>query len=132
MGADGTPMIFAEEVMFSHGLFYFDHIPLVESACDRRMVPSSEEEFNIVKNLYLSCQRAIDTLNTGWFIPRWKEKENEKKDEELNLPQSEVVDLRCQLYAMQAYRDTLLRRCLRNDVKLPRYPDADEFRPKGY
>lgn len=57
---------------------------------------------------------------------------DEKKDEELNLPQSEVVDLRCQLYAMQAYRDTLLRRCMRNGVKLPYYPDADEFRPSGY
>lgn len=79
---EGTPMIMAEEINFGHGLFYAEHICLVESACDRRMVPSSKEEFEIVKNLYLSCQQAIDNLNTGWFMPRWKEKENEKKEEQ--------------------------------------------------
>ena len=38
------------------------------------------------------------------------------KDKELNLPQDEIVDMRCQLYAMQAYRDTLSRRCFRQGI----------------
>ena len=42
-----------------------------------------------------------------------------RKDIELNLSQDEVVDLRCQLYAMQAYRDALGRRCVRQGIDIP-------------
>ena len=38
------------------------------------------------------------------------------KDKELNLSNDEVVDMRLQLYAMQAYRDALGRRCFRRGV----------------
>lgn len=77
MGVGDIPMIYTEMVKFSHGLGHYEHIGLVEEACDRRMVPSSQEEFEIVKNLYLSCHKAIDTLNTQWFKPRWKEKRSD-------------------------------------------------------
>lgn len=42
-----------------------------------------------------------------------------RKDKELNLSQDEVVDMRCQLYAMQAYRDALGRRCVRQGIEIP-------------
>ena len=42
-----------------------------------------------------------------------------KKDKELNLSQDEIVDMRCQLYAMQAYRNALGRRCVRQGVDIP-------------
>lgn len=38
------------------------------------------------------------------------------QDKELNLSNDEVVDMRLQLYAMQAYRDALGRRCFRQGV----------------
>ena len=41
-----------------------------------------------------------------------------RKDKELNLSQDEVVDMRCQLYAMQAYRDALGRRCVRQGIEI--------------
>lgn len=42
-----------------------------------------------------------------------------RKDKELNLSQDEVVDMRCQLYAMQAYRNALGRRCVRQSIEIP-------------
>lgn len=42
-----------------------------------------------------------------------------RKDKELNLAQDEVVDMRCQLYAMQAYRNALGRRCVRQGIEIP-------------
>ena len=42
-----------------------------------------------------------------------------RKDIELNLSQDEVVDMRCQLYAMQAYRNALGRRCVRQGIDIP-------------
>ena len=42
-----------------------------------------------------------------------------RKDKELNLSQDEVVDMRCQLYAMQAYRNALGRRCVRQGIEIP-------------
>lgn len=41
-----------------------------------------------------------------------------RKDKELNLSQDEVVDMRCQLYAMQVYRDALGRRCVRQGIEI--------------
>ena len=41
-----------------------------------------------------------------------------RKDKELNLSQDEVVDMRCQLYAMQAYRNALGRRCVRQGIEI--------------
>lgn len=43
----------------------------------------------------------------------------DQKDKELGLSQDEVVDMRCQLYAMQAYRDALGRRCVRQGIVIP-------------
>lgn len=40
------------------------------------------------------------------------------KDKELNLSNDEVVDMRLQLYAMQAYRDALGRRCFRQGIEI--------------
>lgn len=40
------------------------------------------------------------------------------KDKELHLSNDEVVDMRLQLYAMQAYRDSLGRRCFRQGIKI--------------
>lgn len=40
------------------------------------------------------------------------------KDIELGLSQDEVVDMRCQLYAMQAYRNALGRRCVRQGIEI--------------
>lgn len=79
IGGEDTPMILVESLTFAHGLHYYERLGYVEKACDRRMVESSEEEFNIVKNLYMSCRKTIDTLNTQWFMPRWKEKEQTKQ-----------------------------------------------------
>ena len=42
-----------------------------------------------------------------------------RKDKEQNLSQDEVVDMRCQLYAMQAYREALGRRCVRQGIEIP-------------
>lgn len=47
------------------------------------------------------------------------------KEKELNLTQDEVVDMRCQLYAMQAYRDALGRRCERQGINIP---DIERYR----
>lgn len=41
------------------------------------------------------------------------------KEKELGLSQDEIVDMRCQLYAMQAYRDALGRRCVRQGIVIP-------------
>lgn len=41
------------------------------------------------------------------------------KDKELGLSQDEIVDMRCQLYAMQAYRNALGRRCVRQGIEIP-------------
>lgn len=46
------------------------------------------------------------------------------KDKELNLSNDEVVDMRLQLYAMQAYRDALGRRCFRQGIGIP---DFEKF-----
>lgn len=40
------------------------------------------------------------------------------KDKELNLSNDEVVDMRLQLYTMQAYRDALGRRCFRQGIEI--------------
>lgn len=36
-----------------------------------------------------------------------------------NLSEDEIVDMRCQLYAMQSYRDALGRRCVRQGIDIP-------------
>lgn len=41
------------------------------------------------------------------------------KDKELGLSQDDIVDMRCQLYAMQAYRNALGRRCVRQGIAIP-------------
>ena len=46
------------------------------------------------------------------------------QDKELNLSNDEVVDMRLQLYAMQAYRDALGRRCFRQGVGIS---DFEEY-----
>ncbi|MBR6517641.1 MAG: hypothetical protein IKT40_12490 [Bacilli bacterium] len=43
------------------------------------------------------------------------------KDKELNLDQDEIVDMRCQLYAMQAYLNALGRRCVRQNIEIPNF-----------
>ena len=50
-----------------------------------------------------------------------------RKDKELNLEQDEIVDMRCQLYAMQAYRNALGRRCVRQHIPMiiDDNPDAE-------
>lgn len=75
---DDTSMIRADELNFRHGLGYYEDVAFVEEACDSRMVPSSKEEFEMVKNLYDACHAAIDRLNTEWFMPRWAEKQKTK------------------------------------------------------
>ena len=51
-----------------------------------------------------------------------------EKHKELGLSEDEVVDLRCQLYAMQAYRDALGRRCVRQGIAIP---NAERYMPRG-
>lgn len=51
-----------------------------------------------------------------------------EKHKELGLSEDEVVDLRCQLYAMQAYRDALGRRCVRQGIVIP---NAERYMPRG-
>ena len=70
-----------EVVEFQHGLYYYDSLLCVEEACERRMVPSSQTEFETVKNLYQSCHAAIDKLNDLWFLPRWKEKQSTNEED---------------------------------------------------
>ena len=41
------------------------------------------------------------------------------RDKEYKLCQDEIVDMRCQLYAMQAYRNALGRRCARQGIDIP-------------
>ena len=36
-----------------------------------------------------------------------------------NLSEDEIVDMRCQLYAMQSYREALGRRCVRQGIDIP-------------
>ena len=36
-----------------------------------------------------------------------------------NLSEDEIVDMRCQLYAMEAYRKALKRRCIRQGIDIP-------------
>lgn len=40
------------------------------------------------------------------------------QDQVLNLSKDELVDMRLQLYAMQAYRDALGRRCFRQGIEI--------------
>lgn len=71
-----TRIVHVESLKFSHDMLsHTEHVCYVEEACDRRFVPSSKEEFEIVLGMYQSCRKAIDDLNTLWFMPRWKEKE---------------------------------------------------------
>lgn len=73
---DKTRMVRVESLKFSHDMLsHTEHACYVEEACDRRFVPSSKEEFEIVMGMYKACHKAIDELNTLWFMPRWKEKE---------------------------------------------------------
>ena len=73
---DKTRMIRVETLKFSHDMLnHCEQACYVEEACDRRFVPSSREEFEIVNDIYKACRKTIDELNTLWFMPRWKEKE---------------------------------------------------------
>ena len=49
------------------------------------------------------------------------------KDKELNLSNDEVVDMRLQLYAMQAYRDALGRRCFRQGVGISDFKKYNHY-----
>ena len=40
------------------------------------------------------------------------------QDKVQNLSKDEVIDMRLQLYAMQAYRDALGRRCIRQGIEI--------------
>lgn len=71
-GQNDVSLILAEMINFGHGIGYYDCIPLVEDACDRRMVDSTKEEFEMIKNIYETSLNTIDKLNDLWFIPRWE------------------------------------------------------------
>ncbi len=43
---------------------------------------------------------------------------NCQKDIKLGLSKDEVMDMMCQLYAMQAYRNALGRRCVRQGIEI--------------
>ena len=78
---DGEDMVCVEACTFNeYGLSKYDRLVLVEEACDRRFVESTEEEYNTVRNLIQSTINIIDKYNDKCFLPRWterKKKENE-------------------------------------------------------
>ena len=80
-GFDGKDMVCVDACTFNeYGLSKYDRLVLVEEACDRRFVESTEEEYNTVRNLIQSTINIIDKYNDKCFLPRWserKEKENE-------------------------------------------------------